>query len=153
TFLADVVTFRGQDIVAGQTSLPEVVPLRRGTLGCAMSALGHKRTSEHVQSTLYTRKRTLLTVIGTSALCQKRNHENGAFEPVSKRTGLCFREMDFCRQRQTRRSGPNANFAFEGDKSRARNAANSGHSATIREISVRARLRGGAERKFLSRAR
>jgi len=32
-----------------------------------------------------------------------------------------------------------ANFAFEGDKSRARNAANSGHSATIREISVRAR--------------
>jgi hypothetical protein len=41
---------------------------------------------------------------------------------------------------------PKANFAFEGDKSRARNAANSGHSATIREISVRARLRGGAER-------
>src|SRR5262249_5362441 len=117
----------------------------------------HKRTSEHVQSTLYTRKRTLLTVIGTSALCQKRTHENGALEPVSKRTGLCFREMDFCRQRQTRRSGPNANFAFEGDKSRARNAANSGHSATIREISVRARLRGGAGRtrtsKRLSAAR
>src|SRR5262249_30683657 len=86
--------------------------------------------------------------------------ENGAFEPVSKRTGLCFREMDFCRQRQTRRSGPNANFAFEGDKSRARNAANSGHSATIREISVRARLRGGPGRcpmmgwiKYLRRVR
>ena len=39
---------------------------------------------------------------------------------------------------------PKTNFAFERDKSRARNAANSGHSATIGEISVRARLCGGA---------
>src|SRR6516225_1509521 len=41
---------------------------------------------------------------------------------------------------------PKTNFAFERDKSRARNAANSGHSATIGEISVRTRLRGGAGR-------
>ena len=41
---------------------------------------------------------------------------------------------------------PKTNFASKGDKSRARNAANSGHSATIREISVHARLRGGAGR-------
>jgi hypothetical protein len=38
------------------------------------------------------------------------------------------------------------NFAFERDKSRVRNAANSGHSATIGEISVGARLCGGAGR-------
>ena len=31
---------------------------------------------------------------------------NRAFEPVSKRTGLCFRETDFCAQRQTRPNGP-----------------------------------------------
>ena len=42
------------------------------------------------------------------------------------------------------RMAPKINFAFERDKSRARNAANSGHFATIGEISVRARLCGGA---------
>jgi hypothetical protein len=41
---------------------------------------------------------------------------------------------------------PKTNFAFEGDKSRARNAAISGHSATNGEISVRARLYGRAGR-------
>jgi hypothetical protein len=29
---------------------------------------------------------------------------SGAFERVSKRTGLSFRETDFCRQRQTRQN-------------------------------------------------
>ena len=44
------------------------------------------------------------------------------------------------------RMAPKINFAFERDKSRARNAAISGHSATNGEISVRARLYGGTGR-------
>src|SRR5262249_42556218 len=62
----------GQGILAGQTRLPEGVPLRRGTPGYALSWVNNGHGGKSKECPVYPRKRTLDLSRVMSASCQKR---------------------------------------------------------------------------------
>ena len=69
-----------------------------------------------------------------------------AFEPVSSNRSLRCRETEFSGQRQRGRNGSRRFKVVARDKISLNNPANSGLIAGNQEISVRARMRGGAGR-------